>query len=259
MKSILAIFLLFSIPVFVQAQEADSTKAEKESLTQDSVESKAKKELSFYQGVIFMEKLMYESAIRSFDEYMALDTVTPKAYLLRGISRFKLGQFLMAKKDFQKSANLEPENSDHFMWWGKSAEGLMEWEEAKVQYAKVNELKPGWVEAELRYGHCALESGDTAAAKKEFSALQAKGIRSSLLEYDLGRIAFAEGDTAAALSWFKASLQVDQGRSPALVPLAQLSWNKQDTSQALEYLNLYIMNHGIAFLPGTHAKVNRKW
>lgn len=159
-----------------------------------------------------------------------------------GIEYMREGNNALALKRLQKALSLEPNSVDAHNTLGLLYSQLREYDLAESSFKSALRAEPGNSFALNNYGQFLCQQQRHAEGQKNFLA----AVKNPL--YDTPEVAYTNAglcaldvkDTTAAEEYFRAALGSNPDMRAALLPMGQISLDRQDPIEASRYLARYL-------------------
>jgi type IV pilus assembly protein PilF len=152
----------------------------------------------------YLERGQYKIALEEANKALHADTGYSQAYNVRALTHMALQEDTDADRDFRRSLELDPANSDaqNNYGWFLCQHGDMDGAHEHLLKAAQDLLYAEREKAYLNIGVCARQSGSRSAAARAFQNALALHPESPQALVGLSELAFVGGDLAGAKSYF---------------------------------------------------------
>ena len=127
------------------------------------------KQQFFYRGRQFLIEGKYPQAIENFNMLARLDSTLYETFLLRGIAKYNLGDFVGAQLDFDRSLRLNPNFTQAYHYRAITFSRLGKYEEALNDLKEAVELRPSYTGLYFSRGVTFLLSQQFEKAVEDFN------------------------------------------------------------------------------------------
>ncbi|MCF0177520.1 MAG: tetratricopeptide repeat protein [Bacteroidales bacterium] len=180
----------------------------------------------------------YSTAIESFNVLSRIDTSDCEAYFFRGISKYNLGDYVGAEKDFDMTLKKNPLYTQgyHYRAITKSQEG--KFDEALEDLAHAVDLRPGYIELYFSRGVTFFMSQQFENAIKDFNKYIKNRPKEGAAYLNRGASHLFLGDTTLALADFNKAIQLDMYDADAYVRRSRIYAMKEEYDTAINDLDI---------------------
>lgn len=166
-------------------------------------------------NILGSRKQQYAEAIQAYNQAIAINDLSTRAYSGRSSTYAKLGNAEGALADYQKAMTLEPQNAEDYNARGYLSLQREQYEQALADCSKAIELKPDWTSGYGSRGYTFFLMGKYEDALEDFNkALEVKPRHkfalagAALCHYQLGQ-------TDEAKQIWQSLIEVDEGYKQA--------------------------------------------
>lgn len=138
---------------------------------------------------------------------------------------------------FKKSAELEPTNPIILTELGKAYALNNENENARKEFEKALEIRPGCEDAKLQLALVKEKFGSAAEAKQDLEIIAQERPNDAEIKFELGKIQFNSGDIDSAIASFQDAIKIFPKYSNAIYSLALCYVRKENKEEALKLFN----------------------
>lgn len=159
-----------------------------------------------------------------------------------GLGYMNEGQFERAKYKLDKAIKFDPDNAHAYHYMAELYRRLKEYDKAADNYQKAMSLAPNDMNIQNNYGVYLCERGMYEKAYQHFHKIIDNPLypaRANAYE-NVGLCALREGKLQLAEQSFRSALQIDPKMPKSLIQLAQLNYDKGNSTLAYDYFKRYI-------------------
>jgi len=176
----------------------------------------------FWDGIAATLGQNWAMAQQKFAQAITSPVQLPEAYYGRGVSRYHLGNYPGATKDFLEASRRLPGYALAFFWLGKSWQKRGNLEAAAAAYRQAVAIAPDFAEAWFNLGEMAYQQGDQEQAQTSLKKAMGELPQRARRDWYLGNIARKQKRLPEALAAFQQAVQADPQFFPAFLEGGQL-------------------------------------
>jgi tetratricopeptide (TPR) repeat protein len=157
-------------------------------------------------------------------------------YLERGISYYDEKNYEKARVEFKNVLQIDPKSAEPYYYLGLINEINAELRSAYFMYTKALELKPGYIEAEIKLARLHLAADQADEAESLIKSIAEKSPESTDARYLQAMLAYKKNDQDSALELLRGILETNPDHLEASSTLATINFNNGDVEAAEKIL-----------------------